>query len=102
MGEKHNKTLLFTSEESFELSLHEVCVSVGVSIETIQEMIDEGILVFDKIPENEWRFDHDALRKIRKVLQLNHDLGVNFAGAALALDLLTEIEHLHSLLRQKK
>jgi chaperone modulatory protein CbpM len=36
---------------------------------------------------------------VQRVLRLQHDFGVNLAGAALALDLLEEIERLRRVQR---
>ncbi|OGV38747.1 MAG: hypothetical protein A3F46_06585 [Legionellales bacterium RIFCSPHIGHO2_12_FULL_42_9] len=80
--------------------MHQVTTSFGTSTETILEIVNEGIIPVqhDDDDYEEWRFDDDACRRIRLVLQLNRDLGVNVAGAALVLELLNEIEELHSLL----
>ena len=88
------------SEAHFYLSMQQVTTSFGTSTETIVEIINEGIIPvqYDDDDYEEWRFDDEACRRIRLVLQLNRDLGVNVAGAALVLELLNEIEELHSLL----
>ncbi|MBA2652218.1 MAG: MerR family transcriptional regulator [Tatlockia sp.] len=85
-------------EEWFCLSLTEVSSSFGVSKEIVLEIIDEGIISIKKDEQNQWCFDDQSLRQIRTVLRLTHDLGVNFAGAGLALELLQEIEYLRTQL----
>ena len=79
--------------------MQEVTTSFGTSVETIVEIINEGI-VHSRYDHDtlEWRFDDEACRRIRLVLQLNRDLGINIAGAALVLELLNEVDHLHSRL----
>jgi chaperone modulatory protein CbpM len=89
-------------EEWYYLSLTEVSLSFGVTKETVLEIVDEGIISAQKDEKDEWRFDNEAIRCIRTVLRLERDLGVNFAGAGLALELLREIEHLRSLLPSKQ
>lgn len=89
-------------EEWFVLSLSEVSSSFGITTETVIEIIDEGIISAKKDEHDEWRFDSDALRCIRTVLRLNRDLGVNLAGAGLAIELLKEIDRLSLLLDDKK
>ncbi|MCC5014253.1 MULTISPECIES: chaperone modulator CbpM [Legionella] len=91
-----------TCEEWFYLSLHEITSSLGVPREIIMEIIDEGIISIHKNENDEWQFDNEALRCIRTVLQLNRDLGINVAGAGLALELLKEIDHLRTLLANKE
>lgn len=85
-------------EEWFYLSLTEVSTSFGVAKETVLEIINEGIVSGEKDDENQWRFSKEDIQQISMVLRLNHDLGVNLAGAGLALQLLKEIEYLRSQL----
>lgn len=82
-----------TDEVWFYMSLEEVTDSFGVTREVIYSIIDEGIVVVEG-DETDWQFDSEAIRQIRTVLQLERDLGVNLPGAALALQLLQEIEAL--------
>jgi chaperone modulatory protein CbpM len=46
-----------------------------------------------------WRFTYAHLRRVRVVSRLERDLGINLAGAALALELLEEIETLRTRLQ---
>lgn len=101
MAKDQKKPGTLECEAWFYLSLSEVSSSFGVSKETVLEMIDEGIILIQKDENNQWRFDTEAIRCIRTVLCLNRDLGVNWAGAGLALELLKEIEHLRALLHDK-
>ena len=45
-----------------------------------------------------WRFSASCLRRARIAQRLECDLGVNLAGAALALELLDEVERLSAKL----
>ncbi|KTC70264.1 putative chaperone-modulator protein CbpM [Legionella birminghamensis] len=92
------KTATIESEHLFSLSLQEISHSFGVTRETIIEIVQEGIVTVDKNEKNEWLFDDEALSRIRTVIRLNKDLGVNLAGAGLVLDLLAEIDQLRALL----
>lgn len=83
-----------TEEIWFYLSLEEVSHSFGISQELIINIVDEGIVSVVGEEECNWQFDNEAIRYIRTVLQLEKDLGVNLAGAALAIQLLQEIEQL--------
>jgi chaperone modulatory protein CbpM len=42
----------------------------------------------------QWRFSGTSLLKARAAMRLQHDLEINLAGVALALDLIDEIEAL--------
>lgn len=102
MAEYKKESVTAQGEEWFFLSLSEITTSFGVSTETVIEIIDEGIVSAKKNENDELLFDNEAIRRIRTVLQLHRDLGVNWAGAGLALELLKEIEHLRALLLDKE
>ena len=86
-------------EQWYYLSLKEVTGSFGVSSETIIEIVEQGIIPVEKDKPEDWRFDSKAIGSIRTILQLNKDLGVNIAGAVLALELIREIDRLRGLIR---
>lgn len=87
------------TEAQYYLTLSEVTLSFGVEAGMIVEIVEQGIISVEKDRPEDWKFDHEALACIRRVLQLHKDLGVNVAGAALAIDLLKEIDRLEHLLR---
>lgn len=86
------------TELYFQLTLTELSTSFGVQSETIIEIINEGIINARQDEQGEWHFDAESISTVRTVLHLNRDLGVNMAGAALALDLMREIEALKARL----
>jgi len=90
------------SETHFYLSLQEVTCSFGIDPQIIEDIVDQGIVVVQKNDINEWRFDDIAVSRIQIVLRLHEDLGVNLAGAALALELLEEINTLRRSLDAAK
>lgn len=92
-------TTLIKYDKDFELSIEEIHYSLGVDSHFIQELIDEGILKSRTGQTKQWRFSDTELQRIRRVLNLQQDLGVNLAGAALALELLAEIDRLRSMIR---
>ena len=98
----YNKDILaHDCEEWFSLSLYEVTCSIGVDEGVIIEIINEGIVSVQKDDHNNWQFDSLALKRIRTVLRLKHDLNVNLPGAGLALELLDEIDTLKKQLYAK-
>lgn len=80
-------------------SLQELCEICGIPTELIFEMIDHGILEPTGKSQKEWQFTTIAIRRSRTVVHLQNDLGINMAGAALALDLLDEIRGLERRLK---
>jgi chaperone modulatory protein CbpM len=81
-------------EESDLITLNDLCRSCTVETETITMLVDEGIL--DPVGDSagRWCFSVSSLRRVKTVIHLQRDLGVNLAGAALALDLLDRIAEL--------
>jgi len=86
-------------EEPTELTLAEVCRASAVQTEFIFELVEEGVLAPVGQEPQRWRFTCSHLRRVQVASHLQRDLGVNLAGAALALDLLEEIETLRARLQ---
>ena len=86
-------------DEQAPLTLAELTRACAVHAELIVELVEEGVLApIGREPE-QWRFTGAHLRRARVAAHLLRDLGVNLAGAALALQLLDEIEALRARLR---
>jgi chaperone modulatory protein CbpM len=66
----------------------------------VYELVEEGIIDPLGREPSGWRFRWTSVRRVRCALRLEHDLGVNLAGAALALDLLEELTRLRAQLRR--
>lgn len=76
------------------ISTVELSQSLGVSSTLIEEIIELGIVQRNINQDNQLVFSGHEIYRIRKVIRLNRDLGVNTEGAALILDLLEQIEQL--------
>jgi len=87
-------------EEQTELTLSDLSQACAVRVESIIELVDEGVLTPDGREPHRWRFSGTHLRRATVAIRLQRDLGVNLAGAALALQLLEEIDALHARLRK--
>ena len=81
-------------EDQTELSLDDLCRACAAQAERIVELVDEGLLTPAGTAPGEWRFTGVHLHRARVALRLESDLGVNLAGAALALELLDELDTL--------
>ena len=86
-------------EEQTELTLSEVCRACAVQAEFIVDLVEEGVLVPVGREPHRWRFTGVHLRRATVAVRLQRDLGVNIAGAALALQLLDEVERLKAQIR---
>lgn len=81
------------------IGLAELCGACGVSEEWVIELVEEGILEPVGQDPGGPRFAAVALRRVQTVYRLQRDLGVNRAGAGLALELLEEVEALRRRVR---
>ncbi|UTW04916.1 chaperone modulatory protein CbpM [Amphritea atlantica] len=76
------------------LSFTEVCLQTGVAENTVVEIIEQGIVEPIGDSPGEWRFSPAMLIQTKKAVRLHRDLDVNWAGIALAIELLNELEEL--------
>lgn len=86
-------------DEQTTFTLADLCRSCAVEAELIEAMIEQGILEPTGRRGPHWCFPSSSLRRTRITLHLQRDLGVNLAGAALALELLERIDELDARLR---
>lgn len=87
-------------DENFDITLVELCRVCHISADRIELLVEEGIIEPLGREPAQWRFQGVSIHRIRKVQRLQSDLGVNLAGAALALELSEEIERLRRRLRR--
>jgi chaperone modulatory protein CbpM len=100
MEEKDKETsAVEVIDEQTEFTLAELCHTCNVQAEFVEALVEEGILEPVGKRGSHWCFHASSLRRTRVTLHLQHDLGVNLAGAALALELLERIEKLEVRLR---
>lgn len=86
-------------DERDELSLDELCHFCSMEAELVAELVNEGILKPFGREQTAWRFTFISVEVVRKTRRLQRDLGLNLQGAALALELLEEIDRLQSRLK---
>lgn len=87
-------------EEEVELTLVELCRACQMPADEAFDLVEQGVIEPLGRDPARWRFRGISVRRVRLVQRLERDLGVNVAGAALALDLLDELEHLRARLRR--
>jgi chaperone modulatory protein CbpM len=81
------------------LTLEDLCRTCSVQSAFILEMLEEGVIepAQGQAPES-WRFTAVQVHHVSVAWRLQRDLGVNLPGAALALQLLDEVETLRAQL----
>ena len=91
MGEEKKGTVL---DDSVSYTLEELCRVCKVKDDLVYAMINEGILTPTGEAPKSWIFSGAAIKKVQITVRLQEDLRVNLPGAALAIELLEEIEEL--------
>lgn len=87
-------------EEQTDLTLTDLCRACATQGDVIMALVDEGVLTpLGQTPGN-WRFTGVHMHRASVAVRLQRDLGINLAGAALALHLMDEMETLRAQLRQ--
>ena len=85
--------------EDQKLTLREICKSCGLSEPKVRTYIEENVVEVRGDDVRLWRFSEVNMVQIRKAHRLERDLRLNPAGAALALELMSQIENLKSQLK---
>jgi chaperone modulatory protein CbpM len=86
-------------DDRTEITIVQLCRRCSVETELVLRLVDEGIIEPSRQEGDLLYFPHSCARRTQVVLRLRSDLGVNMAGAALALELLDRIENLQARLR---
>lgn len=86
-------------EEEVELSLAELCRACDVDSELVVQLVEQGLIEPRGSAPQAWVFAGASLRRTRVAVRLMRDLELNLPGAALAVDLLEEIDRLQRDLR---
>lgn len=81
------------SDDSVKWTLAEVCERTSLSREVIRELVDLGLVVPDG-RWGEWYFPDPALARLQRASRLRHELELDWAGVAVALDLMEEVQQL--------
>jgi chaperone modulatory protein CbpM len=89
-------------DEDTDITVVELCELCCIDRPTVEQLIAEGILEprYGK-DSSDAQLPYSSVRITSIVVRLQRDLGVNLAGAALAIDLLQHIDELRAQLRQR-
>jgi chaperone modulatory protein CbpM len=86
-------------DDNTEITIVQLCRRCSVESDLVERLVAEGIIEPTRQEGEMLYFPQSCTRRTRIVMRLRSDLGVNMAGAALALELLERIEKLQSRLR---
>jgi chaperone modulatory protein CbpM len=85
-------------EQHVVFSLGTLCRASGAQPDQVLALVSEGLLQPLGPQPPEWRFGGAALPLTRRALRLARDLEMGWAGVAMVMDLLAEIERLQARL----
>ena len=91
----------FIFEDQSGFSLQEICRACTAETVEIIDLVHEGVLHPGGAGQLDWQFTGVHVHRAQRALRLQRDLGVNLAGAALALELMDEVEQLRARLQGK-
>jgi chaperone modulatory protein CbpM len=83
-------------EDEPRLTLRQLCDACAVRAEYIIELVDEGFIEPSGVEKSHWCFSGISITRVQKATRLQHDLGINLAGVALAIELIDEINFLRA------
>lgn len=87
-------------EEAWVFTLSELALACDTEEARVIELVDEGVLDPAGSMPQEWLFSGPSLQTTQRALRLIDELHIGTAGAALALILLDDIDHLRGELRE--
>lgn len=79
-----------------EVGFDDVCAICHITPDFVVELIAYGTIEPHGNSVENFRFDAYQIQVIRRAVRLHHDLEVNHAGIALAVDLLRQMEALQT------
>ncbi len=82
------------SESRTIYTLSEVTVCTRLSTEAVQTIVEFGIVTPRGQQPEEWQFDTYMLATLRRACRVQSDLELDWAGTAVALELISELEQL--------
>ncbi|WP_167140904.1 chaperone modulator CbpM [Pseudomonas sp. OTU750018] len=84
------------SSQTLQLDIHEFCLCAELPQAVLLEIVEHGIVEPCGATPAQWRFSGHALSVAKRALRLQVELQLEWAGVALALQLLDEVEHLRA------
>ena len=76
----------------------ELASALGISVATLERLVRVGVI--EPLDPAEGVFGGDVVMRLERMLRLHADVGVNFTGAAIILDLLEQLERVEDELER--
>ncbi len=72
----------------------ELCEQAEMPLDTLIEFVEHGIVEPHGSSPDDWVFEPEVIIIVRRAIRMHKDLGVDWAGIALALELIEERDQL--------
>jgi DNA-binding transcriptional MerR regulator len=83
-----------------DLSADELAAAAGISRAMLMRLVRSGLV--EPVAHGRGVFTAAAAARLRRMRRLRADLGVNLVGAAIILDLVDRLDHLHAELKERR
>ena len=93
---KKGVVIIADYSETHPVSFDELCEICNLTSDIIDSLIEYEIIHPEGKRPAEWEFDMTQLQRVKTAMRLRRDLEVNFAGIALVLDLLDQMEEMRT------
>ncbi len=103
MADSHLFMLQVITEGEFSrnYTLTELACRSGLHPELIERFMRLGLIEYsDQSQDGEPLFDSGVLLLIRRIIRLRNELGVNYAGIGVILELMSRLEALEARIRE--
>lgn len=84
-----------------QLTLEELAASAGLHPELVERFVEFGLLCPLPLPPPRRLFALSSVDRLRAIVRLRRDVGVNLTGVAVILDLLDRIRELQRELERR-
>lgn len=93
MADEEPEVIHWHAEYSL-LTLEELAGSAGLHPQLVEKFIEYGLLEPTSAAGSQPLFPVSSVKRLRRVMRLRRDLGVNLAGVSVILDMRDRIENL--------
>lgn len=88
------------SYTTLHLTVTEFCFHTGLTAPELHEIVGLGMIEPVNGIQQDWYFDDSAIHVCRRARRLHQELDIEWAGIAVAMSLLDQIDRLNSENRQ--
>jgi chaperone modulatory protein CbpM len=103
MGEKASPSIVSEIvDQGTMCTIDDLCLSCNVNPDWVAGLVEHGVIEPVGQTRSGWQFTTLSIVRVAKAKRLEHDLGLNLPGVALALDLLDQLDEMRTIERQKE